>query len=1003
MPFRPNMHDTLTLNGTVYHFTEHPSAPGMPYGQTGEHSTVYQLAAGNEQYALKVFNAGMRSPRIVEDARRLRTFQFLPGLHVCSRTVITPEAHAQVVTRYPDLAYAILMPWIAGEVWQQIVVDRQALTPEHGLLLAQSLAHILGTMEQHNMAHCDLSGMNIIVTRQQDQAFVQLLDLDSLYAPGINSPYVKPGKSPGYTHAQTPAGVWVPEADRFAGAVLLAELLTWCDKRVRYQAHSTPAFFDPKEMQQDGSKRYIVLQEVLRERGGVEAYDAFEQAWFSASLSECPTLTQWARILKAPEPLSFVQKQQDPQFSRPDSAGAATMQVPAVRVTDGAKHQAPSAGEYRRQPAPVPHRSKQQSGKMPLWGIVLAGIVPALVFIFLLAQCQGSTQPNGQSQARNTATAPMSSAGATDEDAPEEQTSAVATSQSNGTDGAESTAEIQTEVRLAVASAAAATMQAQQTAQVAITMTQEAQVAMTETMQAAMTATVQAQLDATAGTLAQQTNAIDIERSARSTLHLTGQFGNASSFYAPDLDSTLLFNGYDANIIAMRGLRGLRASQGSYTASVWARDLDYAMRGYPYVLGDMQVLQDSTRLFIDRVTADGVVPETIHFNWPPGADFENRQSWDAMPNLVHAVYAYVAKTGDSGFYVRHQATLQRVAQWIVRLDTNDDGLPDQDIFPYGYYDSIRNSVMHTYALAKFYATFRELAELERLSGLSDGTVWDERATKLRASFHKPVAEGGYWLAGQPWPVAARRSDGSVVPLLETFGVFEAVRSGLISADDGVYYWHMMEALHTQLPALMAGPIPMKLALGGYEPDMLRTDPFVPQWMLDASAPWIVGLAVPVYAEAGYTQDALTLLQAYEDMVRKTSPPVMEFAAEATARYGPGSSSDRGRSWDSAAWFMAVYGGHYGLTMKPFELLVEPHPFQRIPGDGVQDFTYQGAVLNMSFDVEAQTYRIQTDRATVVRLRPMGDASLVRVNDGPTQAEASLVLDPGQEYIVVSVE
>ncbi len=1001
MPFRPNMHDTLTLNGMVYHFTEHPSAPGMPYGQTGEHSTVYQLAAGEERYALKVFNVGMRSPRIVEDARRLRAFQFLPGLHVCTRTVITPEAHAQVTTRYPDLTYAILMPWIAGEVWQHIVVDRQVLTPEHGLLLAQSLAHILGTMEQHAMAHCDLSGVNIVVTRQQDQAFVQLLDLDSLYAPGMNSPHVRPEKSPGYAHVQTPAGVWVPEADRFAGAVLLAELLTWCDKRVRYQAHSKPAFFDPKEMQQDGSKRYIVLQEVLRERGGVEAYDAFEQAWFSASLSECPTLTQWARMLKAPEPLSFVQKQQDPQFSRPDSAGAATMQVPAVRVADDAKQQAHSAGERRYEPVVVPHRGKQQSDRMPLWGVLLAGIVPVLVFVVLLVQCQG-TSSNGQPQANGTATTHIAAV-VDDEDAAdgqEEPEETVATMQGNG---AASTAEVETEVRLAVASAAAATMQAQQTAQVAITMTQEALSAMTATIQADSTATVQAQLDATAVTLAQQTSAIDAERSARSLLHLTGQFGNASSFYAPDLDSTLLFNGYEANIIAMRGLRGLRASQGSYTASVWARDLDYAMRGYPYVLGDMQVLQDSTRLFIDRVTADGVVPETIHFNWPPGADFENRQSWDAMPNLVHAVYAYVAKTGDTAFYVRHQATLLRVAQWIVRLDTNDDGLPDLDIFPYGYYDSIRNSVLHTYALAKCYATFRELAELERVSGLSDGTVWDERATRLRASFHRPVAEGGYWLAGQPWPVAARRTDGSVVPLLETFGVFEAVRSGLISSDDGEHYWQMMDALHMQLPALMAGPIPMKLALGGYEPDMLRTDPFVPQWMLDASAPWIVGLAAPVYAEAGYTQDAQTLLQAYEDMVRKTSPPVMEFAAEATARYGPGSSSDRGRSWDSAAWFMSVYGGHYGLRMTPSALIVEPHPFQPILGDGVQDFTYQGAVLNMSFDVDAQTYRIQADRATAVLLRPMGDAALVRVDDGPAQAEALLVLEPGREYVVKAVE
>ena len=35
MPFRPNVHDELLINGERYRVAEHPAAPGMPHGQEG--------------------------------------------------------------------------------------------------------------------------------------------------------------------------------------------------------------------------------------------------------------------------------------------------------------------------------------------------------------------------------------------------------------------------------------------------------------------------------------------------------------------------------------------------------------------------------------------------------------------------------------------------------------------------------------------------------------------------------------------------------------------------------------------------------------------------------------------------------------------------------------------------------------------------------------------------------------------------------------------------------
>jgi hypothetical protein len=172
-------------------------------------------------------------------------------------------------------------------------------------------------------------------------------------------------------------------------------------------------------------------------------------------------------------------------------------------------------------------------------------------------------------------------------------------------------------------------------------------------------------------------------------------------------------------------------------------------------------------------------------------------------------------------------------------------------------------------------------------------------------------------------------------------------------------------------------------------------------MLDASAPWVVGLAAPAYAAGGHPEDALTLVQAYTKMVYATNPPVLEFAAGPGARYGAGNSGDGGRTWDSAAWFMAVYGGHYGLTMTPAALVVQPYPLFRRAGDGFQNLSYQGAYVQMKLDAASMTYRLRADAAIPVRLRPMGGARQMRLNGGEPVSEAAIVLTPGQEYVVTS--
>jgi hypothetical protein len=124
---------------------------------------------------------------------------------------------------------------------------------------------------------------------------VALVDLEDLYGPDLAQPDKLPGGSPGYAHKTAPTGLWSADADRFAGAVLLAEMLGWCDARV-CQAAFGETYFDPDEMQQE-SERYLLLQKVIMEHWGTEIMNAFAQTWHSFTLNDCPPLMTWGNLL----------------------------------------------------------------------------------------------------------------------------------------------------------------------------------------------------------------------------------------------------------------------------------------------------------------------------------------------------------------------------------------------------------------------------------------------------------------------------------------------------------------------------------------------------------------------------------------------------------------------------------------------------------------------------------------------------------------------------------
>ena len=325
MAFHPDAKQELLVDDVVYTVAEHPAARGIPYGQEGRQAVVYQLVAETDRRALKVFKPRYRVPALVSLADRIVSYAGMPGLQVCQRTVLTPQRHAPLLRQHPDLTYAVLMPWVEGPTWMEVLLERRALSPEESLTLARSLAEILAGMEQQGLAHCDLSGPNVLLPallpspaggrgacpeqsrRAGGESGIALVDVEQLYGSDLRRPDLLPGGSPGYAHRTAPDGLWGGTADRFAGAVLLGETLGWCDGRVRETAWGEN-YFDPQEMQRE-SERYHTLVTVLQERWGDGVVRLFERVWRSDVLADCATFGEWLVTLPeevpaiAPSPL----------------------------------------------------------------------------------------------------------------------------------------------------------------------------------------------------------------------------------------------------------------------------------------------------------------------------------------------------------------------------------------------------------------------------------------------------------------------------------------------------------------------------------------------------------------------------------------------------------------------------------------------------------------------------------------------------------------------------
>ena len=293
--FNPTLTTRLNIDGKDYIFTPHPAIPTMAWGQEGRHAIVFRIERGDEAYGLKVFRPVFRHPGLIATAESLWTYHELPGMLVCKQAVITRDGFPELVEQYEDLDHAMVMPWIDGDTWFDVIEKRRKLTLDQSRAVAENMAWVLYALELNQLAHCDLSSGNVILDPRLDQS--HLVDVEDLYSPWLEQPPLVPAGTPGYQHKESAEkGQWGPLGDRFAGVVLMAEMLGWAHPAVRASAWGE-SYFAPNEIQQK-SERFDTLVKALRiyDKGFAEA---FEQAWRSERLENCPPLKTWYDLLDA--------------------------------------------------------------------------------------------------------------------------------------------------------------------------------------------------------------------------------------------------------------------------------------------------------------------------------------------------------------------------------------------------------------------------------------------------------------------------------------------------------------------------------------------------------------------------------------------------------------------------------------------------------------------------------------------------------------------------------
>ncbi|HEU5380523.1 MAG TPA: hypothetical protein VFV38_34295, partial [Ktedonobacteraceae bacterium] len=192
--FQPFPGMSLQIAGTNFEFVSHPL---LPYDEEavfvleGSTAFVYQLRAldTKQWYALKVFKPAYRGKYIAQISTFLAQHADITAFQAERRSCLTMDNCSRLIQTFPELEYAILMPWAMTPTWTGILLNPEAsagYTFAQARDLALATANTLCNIESYGWAHTDIGGSNLVPS--PDRRRIQLLDLEGFYIPGMPLP-----------------------------------------------------------------------------------------------------------------------------------------------------------------------------------------------------------------------------------------------------------------------------------------------------------------------------------------------------------------------------------------------------------------------------------------------------------------------------------------------------------------------------------------------------------------------------------------------------------------------------------------------------------------------------------------------------------------------------------------------------------------------------------------------------------------------------------------------
>jgi len=303
---------TVRIAGLDLRPRAHPIMPGSVLSIVKGQATVFFLEQAHRKHIwlLKIFSPSRRPT----DDYLSAVNDSLPGsieFYTCTQRRLLQGNHVdlrQSEFSHPQLVRflegAILMPKVPGTTWASIADDlcegTSTLPLDQRLHMCINLAQCISVLESTNCSHRDLSSTNVFF---DDNGKAYLIDWDCLYHPSLPFQSNTTVGTGGYiapflrasTNRSDPIHSWCERSDRFALAIIIAEVLLANPDMPFSQEDGT--MLSQKQIDLRESRTVVEKANKLIEISP-QCHTYFMQAVHSNCFDQCPSPLEWIAALK---------------------------------------------------------------------------------------------------------------------------------------------------------------------------------------------------------------------------------------------------------------------------------------------------------------------------------------------------------------------------------------------------------------------------------------------------------------------------------------------------------------------------------------------------------------------------------------------------------------------------------------------------------------------------------------------------------------------------------